>query len=100
MIRAMLSRRNVARGIRSSRAGESVAKARARSLAMVSFPARSDDTALMRPGDVIAERFELEREAGSGGMSVVFRARDRLTGEPVALKVLRASSEDYERRFA
>jgi eukaryotic-like serine/threonine-protein kinase len=42
----------------------------------------------MQPGDVLAERFELERVAGAGGMGTVFRARDRQTGEPVALKLL------------
>ncbi|MBX3270106.1 MAG: protein kinase [Sandaracinaceae bacterium] len=42
----------------------------------------------MRPGDVVAERFLLESIAGQGGMGVVFRALDRATGKPVALKVM------------
>jgi tetratricopeptide (TPR) repeat protein len=42
----------------------------------------------MKPGDVIADRFEIEREAGAGGMGTVFRARDRHTGHTVAMKVL------------
>jgi len=46
---------------------------------------------------VIADRFELERLVGSGGMGEVFRARDRLTGGAVAVKVLHASSRDAER---
>jgi len=54
----------------------------------------------MGPGDVVAERFELETIAGSGGMGTVFRARDRLTGDPVGLKVLRFSGELDVRRFA
>jgi tetratricopeptide (TPR) repeat protein len=37
---------------------------------------------------VIADRFVLERLVGSGGMGEVFRAKDRLTGGPVAVKVL------------
>src|SRR5262245_8028020 len=53
----------------------------------------------MRAGDIVAERFEIEREAGSGGMSVVFRAQDRLTGQPVALKLLEAQDERAEARF-
>jgi serine/threonine protein kinase len=30
-----------------------------------------------RLGEVVASRFELERQAGKGGMGVVYRARDR-----------------------
>jgi tetratricopeptide (TPR) repeat protein len=48
----------------------------------------------MRPGDVIAERFELVRLAASGGMGEVFRARDLHTGETVALKTLRGCEEE------
>jgi hypothetical protein len=43
----------------------------------------------MQPGDVIAERFEIDRLVGSGAMGVVFRARDHATGSDVAVKVLR-----------
>ncbi|HEY4121691.1 MAG TPA: protein kinase, partial [Byssovorax sp.] len=42
----------------------------------------------MKPGDVVGERFELVARAGAGGMGEVFRARDRVTDEPAALKVL------------
>ncbi len=42
----------------------------------------------MRTGDVLAERFEIERLAEKGGMGAVFRAYDRVTGLPVAVKVL------------
>ena len=53
----------------------------------------------MNPGDVVAERFEIERLAGTGGMGAVYRAKDRLSGEPVALKTLRADAGDFNRRF-
>jgi eukaryotic-like serine/threonine-protein kinase len=46
---------------------------------------------------VIADRFEIEQLVGSGGMGEVFRARDRLTGGSVAVKLLHASSRDTER---
>jgi len=39
-------------------------------------------------GDVVAERYELEQLVGSGGMSSVFRAHDRVLERTVALKVL------------
>ncbi|HVY49232.1 MAG TPA: protein kinase, partial [Minicystis sp.] len=53
-----------------------------------------------RAGDVLVERFEVERRAGSGGMGVVFRARDRHTGERVALKLLHAGDAAAFARFA
>ena len=39
-------------------------------------------------GDVVADRYELEQLVGSGGMSSVFRAHDRVLERTVALKVL------------
>jgi tetratricopeptide (TPR) repeat protein len=38
----------------------------------------------------LAGRYELEDEIGSGGMAVVYRARDLVHGRAVAIKVLRA----------
>lgn len=43
---------------------------------------------LPRPGETFANRYEILAELGAGGMSVVFQARDRLTGETLALKVI------------
>jgi eukaryotic-like serine/threonine-protein kinase len=40
-------------------------------------------------GTVVAGRFQVDSLAGEGGMSVVYRATDRLTGDLVALKLLR-----------
>jgi eukaryotic-like serine/threonine-protein kinase len=39
-------------------------------------------------GELIAERYELEEVVGTGGMSSVYRAHDRLLERDVALKVL------------
>ncbi len=50
----------------------------------------------MDAGDLIADRFELEREADRGGMAVVWRARDRRTGAPTAVKFLRDLVDDSE----
>ncbi|HEX5058845.1 MAG TPA: serine/threonine-protein kinase, partial [Kofleriaceae bacterium] len=54
----------------------------------------------MKPGEVVEDRFALERVAGSGGMGTVYRAIDRTTGTPVAFKVLRSASQDAASRFA
>jgi len=51
---------------------------------------------------VIADRYELEELVGTGGMSSVYRARDRLLERNVALKVLHphyGSDEEYVERF-
>src|SRR5436190_107460 len=42
----------------------------------------------MQPGEILAERFAIERRAGSGGMAQVYKARDLGSGEAVAIKVL------------
>ncbi|HEY5945103.1 MAG TPA: protein kinase [Kofleriaceae bacterium] len=54
----------------------------------------------MKPGEVVEDRFVLERVAGSGGMGTVYRAVDRSSGSPVAFKVLRSASTDAASRFA
>ncbi|WP_437964135.1 protein kinase [Sorangium sp. So ce260] len=54
----------------------------------------------MRASDVVEGRFEIERLAGSGGMGDVYRARDLLSGEAVALKVLQGASTDELRRLS
>src|SRR5689334_15346272 len=53
----------------------------------------------MRPGAVVEGRFEIEHLAGVGGMGQVFRARDRHTGEPVAVKALRGDIGVHAARF-
>src|SRR4051812_24043821 len=52
----------------------------------------------MRPGDVVADRFEIEAVAGSGGMGTVYRALDRQGRGCVALKILRGVEFDDELR--
>jgi tetratricopeptide (TPR) repeat protein len=42
----------------------------------------------MAPPGIVAGRFVIERLAGSGGMGHVYRALDRETGEPAAVKIL------------
>jgi eukaryotic-like serine/threonine-protein kinase len=56
-------------------------------------------TGTVEVGAVIGERFLLESRAGAGGMATVYRARDRLTGDLVALKVLERRDELNAERF-
>jgi serine/threonine protein kinase/DNA-binding NarL/FixJ family response regulator len=49
---------------------------------------RSTDA--MAPGTVLDGRYEIEARIGHGGYAVVYRARQRSTGQLVAVKVLRA----------
>jgi predicted Ser/Thr protein kinase len=53
-------------------------------------------------GELIAGRYELEELVGSGGMSSVYRAHDRLLERTVALKILHEQftrDDDYVERF-
>src|SRR5688500_2826970 len=51
-------------------------------------------------GALVGGRFELGRRAGVGGMAAVYRARDRVTGAPVALKIIHELSSLSAERFA
>jgi len=51
------------------------------------------------PGTVLADRFELGGLIGAGGMGEVYRARDRVSSGPVAVKIVQVSSEREARRF-
>lgn len=53
----------------------------------------------LSPGELVAERFEVIEEVGQGQSGLVYKARDQRQGGFVALKVLRASSEEVKKRF-
>jgi len=59
----------------------------------------------VKAGDLVSDRFEIDRQVAETAMSVVYRARDRVSGAPVALKLLRVGaahlhSEERHERFA
>jgi serine/threonine protein kinase len=53
----------------------------------------------VRIGERLGDRFDIEAIAGEGGMGTVYRAADRATGRPVAVKVLSTSESDDRSRF-
>ncbi len=53
----------------------------------------------MRPGTVIADRYEIVQLAGVGGMAEVHRARDKQTSQQVAIKILFDGYGGEEDRF-
>ena len=54
----------------------------------------------MKPGEQLGARFEIEQSIGTGGMGTVFRARDPISGEAVAVKVIATDQGDLTERFA
>jgi eukaryotic-like serine/threonine-protein kinase len=60
------------------------------------------ETAVFRPGDLVAERYAVQRFIGRGGMGEVFEVLDRELHERVALKTIRSefsSDADVVGRF-
>jgi eukaryotic-like serine/threonine-protein kinase len=51
------------------------------------------------PGDVVADRYEVERYLGSGGMGTVWAVRDRERNVSRAIKLLRRTEPEARRRF-
>jgi eukaryotic-like serine/threonine-protein kinase len=53
----------------------------------------------MRPGQLLAGRFEIQHHVATGGMSRLYCARDRQSGDLVAVKVLQACDPHDAARF-
>lgn len=48
----------------------------------------ANDPAMPKPGDIVGERYTIEKALGEGGFAAVFKAVDNRTGGYVAIKVL------------
>lgn len=72
-----------------------------RQIAAVTDAAISEAVPLLplTPGEVIERRFVIERRIGRGGMGTVYRAVDRATGRPAAIKAMARQSPSVAERF-
>ena len=77
---------------REKRLREQVDKLREEISGIAEVPADADSPggALMTSGDLLADRYCIDRLVGAGGMGVVYLAKDTELGEPVAVKVIRS----------
>ncbi len=53
----------------------------------------------LAPGDVIAQRYRLDRIVGEGGLGVVWAATHVVTQKPVALKIMKFRYPELDKRF-
>jgi len=53
----------------------------------------------MALGDLLGDRFEIEQAIRAGGMGEVFRALDRVSNQPVAVKLISDASGNHTERF-
>jgi CheY-like chemotaxis protein len=76
---------------RESRMRDQIARLREEIAGVSEAPVEADDVmpGALRTGQVIADRYVIERAIGSGGMGMVFLATDQELGERVAIKTLR-----------
>src|SRR5689334_11565406 len=67
----------------------------------MAWPAgREAEASFVMPRELLGDRFEIERAIDSGGMGTVFRARDPISGEVAAIKVISDDQGHLAERFA
>jgi serine/threonine protein kinase len=73
-----------------------------REAAAISEPVSDEASAVtvLEAGEVVGERFRIERFAGSGGMGAVYRAADLASGAHAAIKVMGKQSGSVRERFS
>ncbi|WP_394831028.1 serine/threonine protein kinase [Pendulispora rubella] len=62
-------------------------------------PAGAAQVESFAPGDIVAERYRLERIVGEGGMGIVWAATHLITGRAVAIKVLKRNGPEDAARL-
>jgi len=62
-------------------------------------PAGAAHAESFAPGDVVAERYRLDRIVGEGGMGIVWAATHLITGRAVAIKVLKRNGPEDAARL-
>jgi len=58
----------------------------------------ADDVVQSFVGRVVDDRYEVSAELGEGAVGAVYKAMDRTTGKPVAIKIWHAGSHDVQTR--
>jgi serine/threonine protein kinase len=73
-----------------------------RDVAEISEPAsiRTGDAVPLETGEMVGDRFRIERRHGRGGMGSVYLSSDCATGLPAAVKVISTSGPGVSDRFA
>jgi serine/threonine protein kinase len=69
----------------------------------IGSPVRAVEATGIKAGAVLQSRYQIEAAIGEGGSGQVFRAWDRVLGEPIALKILRpdrAQEKSWIKRLA
>lgn len=105
--RVSVNQRPKQQAVRLSRAAKKTTTENCRVENLLAFVVISGNIARMgnhelSPGSLFANRFEIQRAAGRGGMGTVYRAIDRYSGDVVGLKLLHPGmvGEDEAERFA